>query len=219
MKKPVKKGAWIGKKNVSVSSRRYLDRQESDHYVTAARKLGYRSRAVFKLLEADEKYGLLKPGQMIIDLGAAPGSWSQAAAQRVSPGGQIFSLDKIPVDRVEGMTFLQGDFTKDEVYEEFLEMCPKGVDGVLSDIAPETSGHGGQDHLKIMMLAEMALDFALKTMRPGAWFYCKLFQGGEEAAFRDSLREHFQTVRFFKPEASRKDSKEIFIFAQNFQPK
>ncbi len=219
MKKPIKRGAWIGKKNVSVSSRRYLDRQESDHFVTAARKQGYRSRAVFKLLEADDKFKLLKAGQQIIDLGAAPGSWSQVVAQRVLPGGQVYALDKLPVDPMEGMTFLKGDFTDDEVYEEFLAMCPKGVDGVLSDIAPETSGHAGQDHLKIMGLAEMALDFALKTMRPGAWFYCKLFQGGEEAQFRDELRQHFQTVRFFKPESSRKDSKEIFIFAQNYQPK
>lgn len=219
MKKPQKKGAWIGKRNVDISSRRYLDRQDSDPYVTAARKQGYRSRAVFKLLEADEKFNLLKPGQQIIDLGAAPGSWCQVVAQKVLPGGQVYALDKLPVDPMEGMTFLRGDFTKDEVYEEFLALCPKGVDGFLSDIAPETSGHAGQDHLRIMMLAEMALDFALKTMRPGAWFYCKLFQGGEEVQFRDTLKEHFQTVRFFKPESSRKDSKEIFIFAQNYQPK
>ena len=208
------------KKQISESSKRYLMRQAKDPYVKEAIKYGYVSRAAFKLKEMNEKNTFIKPGMRVVDLGAAPGGWCQVCKEIMGPhlgGGKLIALDKIWMDDISGVTFIKGDFTSDDVYEKLMETCPDKVDVVLSDIAPETSGHEGTDHLRIMALAEMAVDFAYHTLKPGGAFVAKLFQGGEEAAFRDAQRAYFDKVKFEKPPSSRKESKEIFIVCTGFR--
>lgn len=198
---------------MSESSKRYLKRQAKDPYTNKALKDGYRSRAAYKLLEINEKAKFLHQGLTVVDLGAAPGGWVQVCRRRGLP---VVAIDKLYMDPVEGAQIYKGDFADDEVYEELLALCPEGVDIVLSDMAPETSGHAGNDHLRIIGLAEMAADFAKNTLKPGGVFLTKIFQGGEEVKLRDELRKYFTKVSFEKPAASRKDSKEIFILCQGF---
>lgn len=203
--------------NISRSSREYLERQARDPYTTQAQKEGYRSRAVYKLKEINDKYGFLENSQAVVDLGAAPGSWSQMARQLMNEGGTIIALDRLEMDPIPGVEILEGDFNKDDCLEALLEVTPEGVDVVLSDMAPDTSGSGSLDHLRIMNLAELAADFAQQTLKKEGVFVCKLFMGGEEKSFSVELRKHFSKVGFFKPSASRSDSKEIFIVAQGFK--
>lgn len=199
------------KNQVSTSSREYLLRQAKDPYVKKAMQEGYRSRAAFKLLEINEKHDFLKKEQSVVDLGAAPGGWSQVLARQVGGESSLLALDILPMDDIEGVDVLCGDFQEEEVEAALMEKCPEGVDVVLSDMAPNTSGQADLDHLRSMALAELAFDFAQKKLKPGGVFLCKLFQGGEEAAFRDTLRQHFNKVSFEKPAASRGDSREIFV--------
>lgn len=211
------------KKQISQSSREYLLRQAKDPYVRAAIEQGYHSRAAFKLKEINEKYRIVRPGMEVVDLGAAPGGWCQVIKEEMARGGatlgggHIFALDKIWMEDIEQVNFIKGDFTKDEVYEELLEKCPERVDVVLSDMAPETSGHDGTDHIRIIGLVEMAVDFAYTVLKEGGSFAAKIFQGGEEVALRNNLRKRFEKVVFFKPESSRKGSREIFIVCLNFK--
>lgn len=216
-KKKINKHNTRFEKNVSESSRRYLERQARDQYSTAAQQEGYRSRAVYKLKEINEKYGLIKKGSVIIDLGAAPGSWSQMAARLMERTGKVIALDKIEIDTIAGVDFICGDFTTDECYAELQKITPKGVDIVLSDMAPETSGTPSLDHLRIMHLAELAADFAEHNLKQGGSFICKLFMGGEEKAFSERLRQKYDKVAFMKPSASRADSREIFIVGVGFK--
>ena len=216
-KKKVLKHGTKFEKNLSISSRRYLERQVRDEYSTAAQSEGYRSRAVYKLKEIDEKYGIIKKGSVIVDLGAAPGSWSQMAVRIMERTGTVIALDKIEIDAIPGVEFLCGDFTTDECFEELQSITPSGVDVVLSDMAPETSGNSSLDHLRIMHLAELASDFADQHLKQGGHFVCKLFMGGEEKAFSEMLRKKYDKVAFVKPSASRKDSREIFIVAIGFK--
>ena len=217
-KKPkIKKRNTTFEKKLSVSSRRYLERQAADPYVAKAKAQGYRSRAVFKLEEIDRKYSLLKPGQTIVDLGAAPGGWSQYAARKLSGKCTVLALDKLEISPIAGVTILMGDFTTDECEAELAALCPNKVDVVLSDMAPETTGLSKVDHLRAMGLAELAADFAIKHLKPGGVFLCKLFMGGEEKPFADGLRQYFDKVKFEKPESSRAESREVFLLATGFK--
>lgn len=204
-------------KGRSSQSQRWLERQLNDPYVAAARAAGYRSRAAFKMVELDEKFRLLKPGGRVVDLGCAPGGWVQVALRAVGERGRVVGLDLLPVDPVAGATILQGDFQDAEV-EKAVEAALAGqADLVLSDMAPNTTGHAATDHLRIMGLAELALDFALRVLAPGGAFVAKVFQGGSEKAFLETLKARFTTVRHAKPPASRKDSAELYVVATGFK--
>ncbi len=204
-------------KGRSSGSQRWLERQLNDPYVAAAKARGLRSRAAFKLEEMDAKFRLLKPGARVVDLGAAPGGWTQVAVAKVGERGRVVGLDLLPVDPVPGATLLQGDF-QDQAAERAVEAELGGrADLVLSDMAPNTTGHTGTDHLRIMALAELALDFALRVLAPGGAFVAKVFQGGSEKAFLDTLKGRFATVRHAKPPSSRKDSAELYVVATGFK--
>ncbi|WP_270935619.1 RlmE family RNA methyltransferase [Falsiroseomonas oryzae] len=204
-------------KGRSAQSQRWLERQLNDPYVQAAKAAGFRSRAAFKLTELDAKFRLLKPGGRVVDLGSAPGGWMQVAARTVGERGRVVGLDLLPVDPVPGATILQGDFQDPEA-ERAVEAALGGqADLVLSDMAPNTTGHAATDHLRIMALAELALDFALRVLAPGGAFVAKVFQGGSEKAFLDTLKQRFAQVRHAKPPASRKDSAELYVVATGFK--
>jgi 23S rRNA (uridine2552-2'-O)-methyltransferase len=203
------------KPQVRESSKRYLLRQAKDPYTGRARAAGYRARAAFKLLELDEKHTLLKPGLVVLDLGCAPGSWSQVAVEK---GAKVVASDILEMAPVDGVTFIRGDFTEEQVWQEVrAAVGAQGADAVLSDMAPNTSGHQATDHLRSMALAELAADCALQLLKSGGVFVCKIFQGGEEKVFMDSLSPHFDKVSFAKPEASRAASKEMFIVGLGFK--
>lgn len=212
--KALKKNGKFGNKKLTESSKRYLRRQVKDIYSDKARKEGYRSRAAYKLLEIDEKFDILKGLKSVVDLGSAPGSWSQISARYAD---KVIALDKIEMEGIRNVDMIVGDFTEDECLEELEAMCPAGIDMVISDMAPETSGISAHDHLRQMSLADMAADFALNNLNKGGHFVCKIFVGGEEKDYQMNLRKHFETVKFFKPQSSRKDSRETFIVAVNFQ--
>ena len=208
-------------KGRKISSTRWLQRQLNDPYVQAARREGYRSRAAYKLIEIDDKYLLLKPGSVVIDLGAAPGGWSQVAAQRVFAGdkpGLVAGLDLLEIDAIPDVTLLQADFLDAEALT-LLDGLLDGrkVDVVLSDMAAPASGHRQTDHIRIMGLCEAALDFACETLIPGGAFLAKVLQGGAERALLDRMKQSFATVRHVKPEASRADSAELYVLAQGFR--
>ena len=198
----------------SIASRAWLQRQLNDPWVQAAQKAGFRSRTAFKLVQLDEKFALLKPGLRVVDLGAAPGGWMQVAAAR---GCRVVGLDLLEIDPVPGTTILQGDFQDDAVEQAVRDAMAGPADLVLSDMAPNTIGHGPTDHLRIMGLAEIALDFALKVLTPGGGFVAKVFQGGSEAAMLVRLRQNFSSVKHAKPAASRKDSSELYVVATGFR--
>ena len=200
-------------KKRSVASKEYLKRQAADPYVRRARQAGYRSRAAFKLLEIHEKYRLLHPGQTVVDLGAAPGSWTEVVLQLLKGHGRVIAIDKLEMDALPPAVVLQGDFLSEAVFTGLQAECPAGVDVVLSDLAPETCGNPALDHLRSMALVELAAEFAKQTLKPGGSFVTKIFMGGEEKQFLASLKPHFAQVNFCKPGASRRESKEIFIVA------
>jgi 23S rRNA (uridine2552-2'-O)-methyltransferase len=204
-------------KGRSAQSQRWLERQLNDPYVQAARAQGWRSRAAFKLIELDGKFHLLKPGARVVDLGCAPGGWTQVAMRKAGEQGRVVGLDLLPVDPVPGATILQGDF-QDAAAERQVEAALGGqADLVLSDMAPNTTGHAATDHLRIMGLAELALDFALRVLAPGGAFVAKVFQGGSEKAFLETLKQRFAQVRHAKPPSSRKDSAELYVVATGFR--
>lgn len=204
-------------KKHSHASQQYLRRQAADTFAMAARKQGYRSRAAFKLTWIDDKYKILKPGKDVVDLGAAPGSWTEVVLERLKGSGKVIAIDKIEMEDIPEATVLAGDITSEKVFNDLLALCPAGVDVVLSDLAPETSGNSSTDHIRSMMLCDIALEFAKRTLKPGGSFVCKLFQGGEEKLLMENLRKLFTKAAFEKPEASRKDSKEIFVVAVGFK--
>lgn len=211
--KALKKNGKFANKKLTESSKRYLRRQVKDIYSDQARKEGYRSRAAYKLLEIDEKFQILKGAKSVVDLGAAPGSWSQISARFAD---KVIALDKIEMEGLRNVDILTGDFTEDECLAELEAMCPAGIDVVISDMAPETSGISSHDHLRQMGLADMAADFAINNLNKGGHFVCKIFVGGEEKNYQLNLRKHFEIVKFYKPQSSRKDSRETFIVAVNF---
>jgi 23S rRNA (uridine2552-2'-O)-methyltransferase len=201
----------------STGSQRWLARQLNDPYVKAAQQAGWRSRAAFKLIELDERFGLLKPGLRVVDLGAAPGGWTQVAARAIGPRGRLVALDVLAMEPVAGATVLQGDFSEATAEAAVREALGGPADLVLSDMAPNTTGHGATDNLRITALAELALDFAEAVLAPGGGFVAKLLQGGAERTLLARLKAGFAEVRHVKPPASRAESRELFVVAKGFR--
>jgi 23S rRNA (uridine2552-2'-O)-methyltransferase len=200
----------------SRSSGRWLSEHFSDEYVKQAQALGYRSRAVFKLKELDEREGLLKPGRVVVDLGAAPGGWSQYAVQRIGKKGVIIALDLLPVEALPQVTFIQGDFREEAVLMQLMaELAGRPVDVVLSDMAPNMSGNRGVDQARGMHLAELALETAREILKPGGDFVTKLFQGPDVDAYVKSVRGLFGKVSVRKPKASRDRSPEVYLIGRS----
>ena len=204
------------------SSVAWLQRQAADPYVARAHKDGYRARAAYKLIEMDERFHFLKNNQVVVDLGAAPGSWSQYIA-RTYPKSKIFAMDLLEITPIPGVDFYQGDFTTDAaldwlIHKLNLENASSGtVDVVVSDMAPNTVGHKKTDHLRQMVLLEYAFDFACRALKPGGAFVAKSFTGGTTNELLKQIKERFQNVHHIKPPASRKDSVEMFIVATGFR--
>jgi 23S rRNA (uridine2552-2'-O)-methyltransferase len=204
----------------SVSSTRWLERQLNDPYVAEAKRLGYRSRAAFKLAELDDRLHLLKPGARIVDLGAAPGGWTQIAVERArtSDGrGQVVALDLLPMQPIAGAEILEMDFLESGAPERIRSALGGPADLVMSDMAAPSTGHSQTDHLRIMALAEAAYAFAAEILSPGGAFLAKVLRGGTEKELLDRLKRDFATVRHVKPPASRADSAEIYVVATGYR--
>ena len=201
------------------ASRRWLERQLNDPYVARARREGLRSRAAFKLMEIDDKAKLLKPGAKVVDLGAAPGGWSQVAAKRVraGSGGRVVAIDLLAMDPLPGVDFLQLDFLDPDAPERLKALLGGAADVVLTDMAANATGHRATDHLKIMGLAEAAAEFAREVLKPGGAFLAKVLQGGTEVELLASLKRDFASVKHVKPAASRSDSAELYVLATGFR--
>ncbi len=194
----------------------WRDRQERDPWVQRARREGWRSRAVFKLEQIDRKERLLKPGMTCVDLGAAPGGWSQYVTQTLDGRARIVAVDLLPMDALPDVEFLQGDFREEELLSQLLEMLGESrADLVMSDMAPNISGTKAVDQPRSMYLAELALDLARRVLAPGGSFVCKLFQGEGFDEFVRETRNSFERVRVIKPEASRPGSREVYLVARN----
>ena len=204
------------------SQRIWLERQLNDPYVDEARRQGFRARSAFKLLELDDKYRLLKPGMLVVDLGAAPGSWSQVAANRIGAGegkGRVIAIDVHGIDPIAGVTVLRLDLLADDGPANAKEMLRgEKADLVLSDMAAHATGHRQTDHLKIMALCEAALAFARDVLKPGGAFLCKVLRGGTEGELLADMKRDFSAVRHVKPKASRSDSAELFVLATGYRP-
>jgi len=204
----------------SLSSTLWLERQLNDPYVARAKREGYRSRAAYKLIEMDERFHLLKPGQRIVDLGAAPGGWSQIAAQRVKSAegkGKVVGVDLLNMEPIPGVEFAVKDFN-DADAPDFIKATLEGeADGVMSDMAANATGHKATDHLKIVALAELAAEFACEALAPGGFFVAKVLQGGTEGRLLARLKRDFAVVRHVKPAASRAGSAELYVLATGFR--
>lgn len=204
----------------SVSSQRWLKRQIDDPYVRRAKAEGYRSRAAFKLVEIDDKHRIFKPGQRVLDLGAAPGGWSQVAAARVKAGqgtGRVVAIDLLEIEPIPNVEFTQLDFLEEAAPARLREMLDGPADVVICDMAANTTGHRKTDHLKIVALVEAAADFAREVLAPGGAFLAKVIQGGTEGELLAMLKRDFATVKHVKPPASRADSAELYVLAQGFR--
>ena len=201
----------------TISSTLWLQRQLNDPYVMRAKKEGLRSRAAYKLIEMDERYHLLKPGQKILDLGAAPGGWSQYAVKKVGSNGRVVGIDLLDIDPIPGVEFTIMDFLAEDAPDRLKDMLGGLADGVMSDMAANTTGHKKTDHLKIIGLAELAIHFATEVLAPGGFFVAKVFQGGTEGELLTLLKRDFKTVRHVKPEASRAGSAELYVLATGFR--
>jgi 23S rRNA (uridine2552-2'-O)-methyltransferase len=210
-----------GEKRRTLSSRTWLERQISDPYVARAKREGFRSRAAYKLAEIDDKYRLLKPGTRVVDLGAAPGGWSEIAVRRVGGGERVFAIDVLDMKPIAGVEFLKLDFLDDAAPQRLRALlggkAHGKVDVVLSDMAANATGHRQTDHLRIMALAEAAAHFACEVLAPGGSFLCKVLQGGTEAALLAELKRDFASVKHVKPPASRSDSAELYLLARGFR--
>jgi 23S rRNA (uridine2552-2'-O)-methyltransferase len=207
-------------KGRSLSSKLWLERQLNDPYVARAKREGFRGRAAFKLIEIDDKHHLLKPGTRVIDLGAAPGGWSQVAARRVGSAqgkGKVVAVDRLELAPIAGVGFIQRDFLDAGVDDEIKALLGGAADVVLSDMAANATGHRATDHLRIMALADAAADFAREVLAPGGAFLCKVLQGGTEASLLATLKRDFSQVKHVKPAASRSDSAELYLLATGFR--
>jgi 23S rRNA (uridine2552-2'-O)-methyltransferase len=198
------------------SSTRWLERQLNDPYVKRAQAEGWRSRAAFKLIELDEKFGLLKGAHRVVDLGIAPGGWSQVVRKKRS-GASVVGIDLLPTEPIEGVSILEMDFMADDAPQAILDTLGGLPDLVLSDMASNTVGHKQTDHLRTMALVETAADFAIRTLEPGGAFLAKVLAGGTDNALLALLKRHFAQVRHAKPPASRKDSSEWYVVATGFK--
>jgi len=206
-------------KSRSASSRRWLERQWSDPYVARAKREGYRSRAAYKLAEIDDRARILRPGARVVDLGAAPGGWSQVAAERVAAPrrGKVIAIDRVAMEPIAGVEFVALDFLDPAAPDRLRVMLDGAADVVLSDMAPNATGHARTDHLRIMTLVEAAAEFARSVLAPGGAFLAKVLQGGTEAALLAALRRDFASVKHVKPPASRPDSAELYVLATGFR--
>jgi 23S rRNA (uridine2552-2'-O)-methyltransferase len=202
----------------SSSRSRWVQRQQKDPYVKQARQSRYRSRAVYKLIEIDQIDKLFKKGQIVVDLGAAPGSWSQYASDRVGGQGRVISVDVLPLEHVDNVLFIMGDFTQKQVFDACLsQVGSAGVDLVISDMAPNLSGIRATDQARSMALVEQARDFAIQALKPGGDLLLKLFEGEGVTEFRRDLQEHFSKVSTRTPKASRDISREFYVLARSYK--
>ncbi|MEA2938683.1 MAG: rRNA (uridine2552-2-O)-methyltransferase [Alphaproteobacteria bacterium] len=218
-KRPLKVRVKTGK-NRSLSSKLWLERQLNDPYVAHARREGYRSRAAYKLIEIDDKHRLFKPGAKIVDLGAAPGGWSQIAAKRVATAdgrGRVAAIDLLDMAAIPGVGFLHLDFLDPTAPDKLKTLIGGPADVVLSDMAANATGHRKTDHIRIMALAEAATLFACEVLAPGGAFLCKVLQGGTEGTLLAQLKRDFANVKHVKPAASRTDSAELYLLATGFR--
>jgi 23S rRNA (uridine2552-2'-O)-methyltransferase len=203
-------------KGRKVSSTRWLERQLNDPYVRRAKAENYRSRAAYKLLELDERFGLLRGVKSVIDLGIAPGGWSQVVRRR-APSAAIAAIDLLPTDPLDGVTILQMDFMDEDAPAKLQEALGGPADLVMSDMAANTVGHQQTDHLRTMALVEAGLQFATEVLRPGGAYVAKVLAGGADHGLVAEMKRHFATVKHAKPPASRKDSSEWYVVAQGFK--
>jgi 23S rRNA (uridine2552-2'-O)-methyltransferase len=195
---------------MKASSKRWMQRHVTDHFVKQARKAGYRSRAAFKLSEIDAKEKLFRPGMTVIDLGAAPGGWSQVAAEKVKPGGQVIAIDLLPITPISGVTVLKGDFRVVQIGNK--------ADVVLSDVSPNLSGIPNVDQARLLELAQAAVQLCRKVLKPDGVFVTKAFHGGEFEELMQSLKAAFQKTKVVKPQASRGESAETYVVARGLRP-
>ena len=202
----------------SKSSNDWMDEHFNDHYVMKAKEEGYRSRACYKLMEIDDKDKLIKPGMTVVDLGSAPGGWSQVAAKRVGDHGLVVASDILPMDGIAGVTFLKGDFTEEAVFDELMTIIGnRPVDLVISDMAPNMSGLSAVDQPGAMYLVELALDMARQVLKPGGNYAAKVFQGEGFDEYLKDMRSSFQKVVTRKPESSRARSREVYLVAKGYK--
>jgi 23S rRNA (uridine2552-2'-O)-methyltransferase len=211
-----------GGKTRKLSSKLWLERQLNDPYVARAKREGFRSRAAYKLSEIDDKFHFLKPGAKVVDLGAAPGGWSQIAAKRIGAEhgkGRVVAIDILKMEAIPGVDFLQLDFLDEKAPEVLRQLLGGPADVVLSDMAANATGHRQTDHLKIMALVELAIEFAREVLKPGGAFLSKVLQGGTETSLLAGLKRDFSSVKHVKPAASRADSAELYLVATGFRGK
>ncbi|MGD9739878.1 MAG: RlmE family RNA methyltransferase [Bauldia sp.] len=207
-------------KKRKASSARWLERQLNDPYVARAKREGYRARSAYKLIEIDDRFQILSPGQRVVDLGAAPGGWCQVAATRVKSSAErplVIGIDYLPIDPIAGVVLLQKDFLDPDAPQLILDALGGPPDIVLSDMAAPTIGHRATDHLRTVHLYETAAAFAIESLAPGGHFLAKVFQGGTERDVLASLKQHFATVQHVKPKASRSESVELYMLARGFK--
>lgn len=204
-------------KGRKIGSTKWLERQLNDPYVQMARKEGYRSRAAYKLIELDEQFKFLRKGQKVVDLGAAPGGWTQVAVKRCG-AGNVVGIDILPIDPIEGAILLHKDFNEEDAPDLLkAQLGGQKVDLVVSDIAPNTTGDRETDHIRILDLCELAADFAFEVLKPGGSFILKVWQGGAEGDLLKRLKQHFERVKHAKPKASRADSAETYMVGMGFR--
>ena len=207
----------VKSKRKSLSSKLWLERQLNDPYVARAKRDGFRSRAAYKLIEIDDKHRVLKRGAKVVDLGAAPGGWSQVAAKRIGEKGHVVGIDLLAMDDIAGVTFAQIDFLAADAPDKLKEMLGGPADVVLSDMAANATGHRQTDHIKIIALVEAAAEFAREVLKPGGSFLAKVIQGGTEGVLLADLKRDFASVKHVKPAASRADSAELYVLATGFR--
>lgn len=195
----------------------WLQRQLNDPYVKEAKARGYRSRAAFKLIELDDKHRLIKRGGRIVDLGAAPGGWTQVAVERAGPGAQVVGIDITPMEEIPGALTMEMDFLAEDAPDRLKAVLGGEADAVISDMAAPATGHRDTDHMKIMALCELALDFAQDVLKPGGAFVCKVQRGGTEGELLKKMKTSFRDVKHVKPPASRADSAEMYVVATGFR--
>lgn len=199
------------------SSNRWLERQLNDPYVAESKRLGYRSRAAFKLIQLDEKYKFLGKGKTIVDLGCAPGGWTQIAVERNKGSGQVVGIDILETEAINGATLICQDFTEEDAADKLKALLNGSADIVMSDMAANTTGHQQTDHLRTIGLVELAYEFAKEVLAPGGIFIAKVFQGGAEASLLADMKKNFTKVTHFKPDASRQGSPETYVVAQGYR--
>lgn len=204
-------------KKHSANSASWLTRHINDPYVLRSKMDGYRCRAAYKLQQINEKFGLIKPDSVVVDLGAAPGGWSQVARELLEEGGAVFALDLLPMEPIAGVNFIQADFLQDQWQDQW--DLSKGVDVVLSDIAPNTTGHKATDHIKIIAICTHVFEFSLKVLKPGGALVMKIFQGGTQHQLLHRIKQEFSQIKHYKPDASRKESTEMYMVALNRKAK